>query len=100
MQEIRERLMAEEQLEERQWIDSKKEQRKKRGKHRKSEVNNTVLHSDVKRLSLPATLNVSSLTTYNITVYTFIWIDEIVTFSFVERYHNREGNSGKADMGI
>lgn len=53
--------MAEEPLEERQWIDSKKEQRKKRGKHRKSEVNNTVLRSDVKRLSLPATLDVSSL---------------------------------------
>lgn len=61
MQEIRERLMAEEQLEERQWIDSRKEQKKKRQKHRKSEMNSKVLHSDVKRLSLPATLTVSSL---------------------------------------
>lgn len=64
--------MAEEQLEERQCIDSKKEQRKKRGKHRKSEGNDKVLHSDVKRLSLPATLTVSSLiNTYSTTVYTY-----------------------------
>lgn len=53
--------MAEEHLEEREWVDSKNQQRKNRRKHRKSEVVSRVQHSDVRRLSLPATLTVSSL---------------------------------------
>lgn len=60
IQEIRERLMAEEQLGDREWEDSNKQQGRKKGrKYRKSEVVNKVQRLDVRRLSLPATLTVS-----------------------------------------
>ena len=61
MQEIRDRLMEEEQLGGREWEGENKRGGKKGKKHRKSEVVNTVQHSDVRRLSLPAILTVSML---------------------------------------
>ena len=62
MQEIRDRLMEEEQLGGREWEGGNKREGGKKGKkHRKSEVVNTVQHSDVRRLSLPAILTVSML---------------------------------------
>ena len=49
--------MAEEQLEDREWRESNKEPRnKKRRKQNKHDAGN---NSDVRRLSLPATINVS-----------------------------------------
>ena len=67
MQEIRERLMAEEQLEDREWRESNKEPRnKKRRKQNKHDAGNKVQNSDVRKLSLPAAINVSH--NHNITV--------------------------------
>jgi hypothetical protein len=58
--EIRERLIAEELLEDRKWEESNKEPKNKKGrKHLKRDEGSKVQNSDVRRLSLPATINVS-----------------------------------------
>ena len=58
MQEIRDRLLAEEHLESREWVDKVGESDKKGRRRRKSDEVNRA-QRDVRRLSLPAKLTVS-----------------------------------------
>ena len=52
--------MAEEQMDEREWGESNKAPKNKRGrKDHRHNGGNKVQNSDVRRLSLPATINVS-----------------------------------------